>query len=96
MRILPIAKDTFAKLTVNKVKNIFFIELIYFDISIMINKLINNIIGNKMEILLIKSIFENNVIKKAKKINKGNIGCKPLIPELYLIRFRKSIPKQDL
>ena len=41
-------------------------------------------------------ILKKKIDKMSINPNRGNIGCKPLEPTLYLIKFKKSIPKHNL
>ena len=94
--MLPNAKAKFAKLIVRTVKNKSLNEFIYFFVSKKIIKLINN----KDERIIInfvgKTILKKKIDKMSINPNRGNIGCKPLGPTLYLIKFKKSIPKHNL
>ena len=94
--MLPNAKAKFAKLIVRTVKNKSLNEFIYFFVSKKIIKLINN----KDERIIInfvgKTILKKKIDKMSINPNRGNIGCKPLEPTLYLIKFKKSIPKHNL
>ena len=73
-----------------------FIDLTYFITSRNIAILAKPIIKKKILNLVDKSIFKNNIRTNDKKIVIGNNGCSPFKPELVLIKFTKSIPKQDL
>ena len=78
------------------VKNKVLKDFIYFIISKRIARLINVIHDNRIVTFVINTILEIKMINNDKKIKIGKIGWNPLIPALKLIKFKKSIPKQDL
>ena len=71
-------------------------DLIYFLVSKKIIKLISTKYDNKIVALLINVILEIKMINKDKNIKSGKSGWNPFIPIFNLIKFKKSIPKQDL
>ncbi len=73
-----------------------FDDFIYLFVSKRIMKLISDNEAARIIILVKKIILENTIIKINKNTDKGNRGWKPLNPTLYLIKFKKSIPKHDL
>ena len=70
--------------------------LIYFLVSKKIVKLISAKHDNRIVALLVNAILEIKMIIEDKSIKSGKSGCNPFIPRLDLIKFKKSIPKQDL
>ena len=73
-KMLPKAKDIFAKLIVSIVKNKVLIDFIYLFVSKIITKLINNKHDKKINILLGRAILDIRTIKKETNIKIGNIG----------------------
>ena len=94
--ILPNANTILAKFIVIMVKNNAFIDFMYFFISKKIAKFIIKIVGSKMINLESIVILEKRINRKVVKVKSGSKGWKPLGPVLNLVKFKKSIPKQDL
>ena len=94
--MLPKANTILAKFIVIIVKNNVFRDFMYFFTSKKITKFISKIAGSKMINLENIVILERRINRKVVKIKSGSKGWKPLGPVLNLVKFKKSIPKQDL
>ena len=79
------ANAILAKLIVNTVRN-----------SVLMDLLISAKHDNIIVALLVNAILEIKMIIEDKNIKSGKSGWNPFIPTFNLIKFKKSIPKQDL